>query len=190
MPDVPEAFVGAEPEAVFATASYEYGVDVEVNGQMWFPGGRVGMFDCGFTLPYRTWLEAAGTEASVCVTRMWLPDPAASYLIERDGHAPHKVVLPEGVFEIDIAWPRPKVGLEVNGWASHGTRSAFDHEDMALLQAVAGQAAIAIENARLYQSQAERVAELSGLQQIASAMTSSTPAQNYTGTLSVTVNYN
>src|SRR5207247_7413837 len=53
-------------------------------------------------------------------------------------------------------------------------RSAFDHEDMALLQAVAGQAAIAIENARLYQSQAERVAELSGLQQIASAMTSLT----------------
>ncbi len=59
-------------------------------------------------------------------------------------------------------------------------RSAFDHEDMALLQAVAGQAAIAIENARLYQSQAERVAELSGLQQIASAMTALTdPRQMY-----------
>lgn len=59
-------------------------------------------------------------------------------------------------------------------------RNAFDHEDMALLQAVAGQAAIAIENARLYQSQAERVAELSGLQQIASAMSSLTdPRQMY-----------
>jgi predicted dehydrogenase len=85
---------GAEPEAVFATARYEYGVDVEMNGQMWYSGGRVGMFDCGFTLPYRTWLEATGTEASVCVTQMWLPEPAASYLVERDGEAPQKVVLP------------------------------------------------------------------------------------------------
>src|SRR5258706_15390362 len=58
--------------------------------------------------------------------------------------------------------------------------AAFDHEDMILLQAVAGQAAIAIENARLYQSQSERVTELSGLQQIASAMTSLTePRQMY-----------
>src|SRR5260221_4592584 len=59
-------------------------------------------------------------------------------------------------------------------------RAAFDHEDMILLQAVAGQAAIAIENARLFQSQSERVTELSGLQQIASAMTSLTdPRQMY-----------
>ncbi len=86
---------GAEPEAVFATARYEYGVDVEMNGMLWFSGGRVGMFDCGFTLPYRTWLEATGTLASVCVTRMWLPEPAASYLVERDGEAAQKVVLPE-----------------------------------------------------------------------------------------------
>jgi predicted dehydrogenase len=86
---------GAEPVAVFATARYEFGVDVEMNGQMWFADGRVGMFDCGFTLPYRTWLEATCTEASVCVTRMWLPDPAASYLIERDGRPPEKAVLPE-----------------------------------------------------------------------------------------------
>src|SRR5258708_1488016 len=59
-------------------------------------------------------------------------------------------------------------------------RAQFDHEDMILLQAVAGQAAIAIENARLYQDQAERVTELSGLQQIAQAMTSLTdPRQMY-----------
>jgi len=59
-------------------------------------------------------------------------------------------------------------------------RAAFDHEDLALLQAVAGQAAIAIENARLYQTQAERVAELSGLQEIAAAMGSfSDPRQMF-----------
>ncbi|HVO42118.1 MAG TPA: GAF domain-containing protein, partial [Aggregatilineales bacterium] len=58
--------------------------------------------------------------------------------------------------------------------------AAFDHEDMTLLQAIAGQAAIAIENARLYQSQSERLTELSGLQQIVSAMTSlADPRQMY-----------
>jgi predicted dehydrogenase len=86
---------GAEPEAVFATARYEHGVDVEMNGELWFSGGRMGGFDCGFTLPYRTWLEAVGTNAGVCVTRMWLPEPAASYLLERDGKPAEKVVLPE-----------------------------------------------------------------------------------------------
>ncbi len=49
-------------------------------------------------------------------------------------------------------------------------RFAFDHEDMALLQATAAQTAMAIENAQLNQSQVERVAELSGLQQIAQTM--------------------
>ncbi|MEP7284202.1 MAG: GAF domain-containing protein [Chloroflexota bacterium] len=57
------------------------------------------------------------------------------------------------------------------------TRAAYDHEDMILLQAIAGQAAIAIENARLFQSQTERVTELSGLQQISAAMTSLTDAR-------------
>jgi len=59
-------------------------------------------------------------------------------------------------------------------------RAVFNHEHMALLEAVGGQAAIAIENARLYQSQTERLAELSGLQQIAQAMGSFTdPRQMY-----------
>lgn len=52
------------------------------------------------------------------------------------------------------------------------SRVAFDHEDMALLQILAAQLGIAIENARLQQTQSERAAELSGLQQIASVMTS------------------
>ncbi len=46
----------------------------------------------------------------------------------------------------------------------------FDREDQALLVLLAEQAAIAIENARQYNSQAERVAELSGLQKIAQAI--------------------
>ncbi|PJF31537.1 MAG: hypothetical protein CUN51_04195 [Candidatus Thermofonsia Clade 1 bacterium] len=61
------------------------------------------------------------------------------------------------------------------------SRVAFDHEDMALLQILAAQIAIAVENARLQQTQSERAAELSGLQQIASVMTSMRDArQMYT----------
>lgn len=66
-------------------------------------------------------------------------------------------------------------------------RAAFDHEDMALLQAVAGQAGIAIENAQLYQNQAERVAELSGLQQIAQAMGSFTDQRQMYGQLAMRI---
>ena len=66
------------------------------------------------------------------------------------------------------------VGDRLIGTLELGSRSrvAFDHEDLALLQVLAGQLAIAIENARLQQMQSERAAELNGLQQIASAMTS------------------
>jgi PAS domain S-box-containing protein len=61
------------------------------------------------------------------------------------------------------------------------SRVAFDHEDMALLQILASQLGIAVENARLQQTQSERAAELNGLQQIASVMTSMRdPRQMYT----------
>ncbi len=46
----------------------------------------------------------------------------------------------------------------------------FDRDDLALLNLIAEQAGIAIENARQYSEQAERVAELSGLQKIAQAI--------------------
>jgi PAS domain S-box-containing protein len=51
-----------------------------------------------------------------------------------------------------------------------GLAGRFDHDDLGLLQIVADQAAIAVENARLYSQQAERVAELSGLQKISQAI--------------------
>ena len=47
---------------------------------------------------------------------------------------------------------------------------AYDREDQALLALIAEQAAVAIDNARQYSTQAERVAELSGLQKIAQAI--------------------
>jgi len=49
-------------------------------------------------------------------------------------------------------------------------KGKFDRDDVALLTLLSEQSAIAIENARQYSSQAERVEELSGLQKIAEAM--------------------
>lgn len=50
------------------------------------------------------------------------------------------------------------------------SRYAFDHEDLTLLESIAGQAAIAIENARLAAEQANRLMQLTGLQSIAQTM--------------------
>lgn len=50
------------------------------------------------------------------------------------------------------------------------TRYAFDHDDLALLESIAGQAAIAIENARLATAQANRLVQMTGLQSIAQTM--------------------
>jgi PAS domain S-box-containing protein len=49
-------------------------------------------------------------------------------------------------------------------------RYAFDHEDLALLEAIAGQAAIAIENTRLTTEQENRLVQLTGLQSIVQTM--------------------
>ncbi len=50
--------------------------------------------------------------------------------------------------------------------------NAFSQQDLRLLQAIAGQAAVAIENARLYEETQSRVDEMAGLFQIAGIVTS------------------
>ena len=60
-------------------------------------------------------------------------------------------------------------------------RNAFDREDLGILRLIGEQAAIAIENARQYGQQVERIAELSGLQKIAQAISVlQDPRQLYT----------
>ncbi len=49
-------------------------------------------------------------------------------------------------------------------------RNAFSQRDVALLQAISGQVAAALQVARIYTEQSTRVAELNGLQQIAEVM--------------------
>jgi len=77
--------MGAEPVRAFASARHAHGVDVEVTGQLAFLGDRVASFDCGFTLPYRAWLEVVGTGGTVRVPRMWAPHPRATWEVETNG---------------------------------------------------------------------------------------------------------
>ena len=77
--------MGAEPVRAFAQARHAHGVDVEVSGQLWFPDDRVAAFDCGFTLPYRAWLEIVGTRGTIRVPRMWAPHPRATWELEVNG---------------------------------------------------------------------------------------------------------
>ena len=76
---------GAEPVRVYATAKYDYGVDVQMNGLLWLADGRVGAFDCGFTSPLRQRLEIVGTTGVIHVPEMWVPGPSAVFTLERDG---------------------------------------------------------------------------------------------------------
>jgi predicted dehydrogenase len=82
-----------EPERVYAAASMLHGVDVATSGILHFRGGRVGTFDCGFTLPMRQWLEIVGTEGVIRVPEMWVPHSAADFTVERDGREPERAVV-------------------------------------------------------------------------------------------------
>jgi predicted dehydrogenase len=84
---------GAEPVRAYATAVYQHGVDVAMDGLLWLADGRVGAFDCGFTVPLRGWLEITGTEGVVRVPEMWLPPRRASFTIEREGRPAEEVVV-------------------------------------------------------------------------------------------------
>ena len=77
--------MGAEPVRVFATGRHAHGVDIEVNCQFGFADGRSAAFDCGFTMPYRTWLEVVGTLGTIRVPRMWSPHPRATWEVEING---------------------------------------------------------------------------------------------------------
>jgi predicted dehydrogenase len=92
---------GAEPVRVTAAARIYNGVDVEMNGILTFDDCRTGTFDCGFTLPYRGWLEIVGTEGTVTVQEMWLPLSRATYSIRREGRPIEEVVI-EGEDQIQL----------------------------------------------------------------------------------------
>ncbi len=84
---------GAEPVQVYAAATYEHGVDVEMNGILWFADGRMATLDTGFTHPLRLWLEITGTKGVVTIHDMWLPSPRATFRIDREGQPPETITV-------------------------------------------------------------------------------------------------
>jgi predicted dehydrogenase len=84
---------GAEPVRAYATATYQHGVDVEMNGVLRLADGRMASFDCGFTLPFRGWMEIVGMEGTVDIPDIWLPSAHATYTIRREGKPVEEVVI-------------------------------------------------------------------------------------------------
>ena len=78
--------MGQEPVRVWATARYDFDVDVEMNGVLWFPDGAIATFDCGFVHPMRQWLEIVGERGTIYVPEMWVPRSKAAEFIRRDEH--------------------------------------------------------------------------------------------------------
>jgi predicted dehydrogenase len=85
---------GAEPTSVLALANYQHGVDLSMSGILKFSDGRVGAFDCGFTLPFRSAMEIVGTKGIVRIPQMWLPPKNATFEIERENQAVEVVTVP------------------------------------------------------------------------------------------------
>src|SRR5262249_8516308 len=77
--------LGVEPVRAWATARYEFGVDVEMSGVLWFDGGATASFDCGFVHPMRQWLEIVGETGTIYVPEMWVPHDWADFDVEPDG---------------------------------------------------------------------------------------------------------
>lgn len=72
----------AEPVRVFATAEYDFDVDIKMSAMLWFSDDRMASFDCGFTLPLRQRMEIAGSKGVLRVPRMWLPLETGAYSIQ------------------------------------------------------------------------------------------------------------
>ncbi len=78
---------GQEPVRAWATAHYEHGVDVAMSGMLWFAGGGVASFDCGFVHPMRQWFEVVGEKGTITVPEMWVPHDRPDFEVHRDGAA-------------------------------------------------------------------------------------------------------
>ena len=67
---------GEEPDGLSAFARFdERGVDRTFIGQLRFPGGLLGQFDCGFAAPDRERVEIVGSDASLVLDAPYLPEP-------------------------------------------------------------------------------------------------------------------
>ncbi len=131
----------AEPVRVFASAHYAHDCDVEMSALLWFADGRMASFDCGFTSPFRGWLEIVGETGTVEIPEMWLPSDPATYTILRQGDAPEDVAIggydqmvcmlddfAQAVWENRDPVPAPEEAIKTLAVIDALTQSAQQHE--------------------------------------------------------------
>jgi predicted dehydrogenase len=92
--------MGAEPVRAWATARYEHGVDVEMNGVLWFADGRLASFDCGFVHPLRQWLEIVGETGVISIPDTWVPPARALFAARPDESYLAEIISVEGEDQI------------------------------------------------------------------------------------------
>jgi xylose dehydrogenase (NAD/NADP) len=115
---------GEEPVKVWATARYQFGVDVAMSATLWFADGRMASFDCGFVHPMRQWFEIV-CEKGTLVADMWVPRKSTYYQLDNEG-AEGKAFEVEGhdqiqcmlenfgryVLEDKPVWPAPEEAIK------------------------------------------------------------------------------
>ena len=83
------------PSRVFATAQWRDGIDMRMNGMLWFPNGQMATFESGFDAVRRRWMEVAGTNgALVCddFTKPWNVDKPRFWFHNADGTSDQNIV--------------------------------------------------------------------------------------------------
>ena len=83
------------PSRVFATAQWRDGIDMRMNGILWFPGGQMATFESGFDAVRRRWMEVVGTNAAlVCddFTKPWNVEKPRFWFHNADGTSDKNVV--------------------------------------------------------------------------------------------------
>ncbi|MBX9668404.1 MAG: Gfo/Idh/MocA family oxidoreductase [Candidatus Obscuribacterales bacterium] len=83
-------YFGGEPLSVFARGEFskDLGVDTAVTGIMEFEQGRA-VFDCSFSMPYRTDLEVVGETGRIYFPRAWQPHEQATMFVNDE-----QIILP------------------------------------------------------------------------------------------------
>jgi predicted dehydrogenase len=136
---------GAEPTSVMATANYQHGVDLSMSGILKFADSRLAGFDCGFTMPFRGWMEIVGAKGIVRVPQMWLPPKNAIFEVVRENQAVEVVKVEcecqiarmledfaSAVFEGREAQPSPEEAVKTLKALDALARAASDGREVAV----------------------------------------------------------
>ncbi len=116
---------GEEPVRVWASARFQFGVDIAMNVVLWFADGRTASFDCGFTHPFRQWFEIVCEKGTISVPDMWLPAKAAYTVQIGESSSPEKIKVAgfdqiqcmvedfgRYVLEDQPVWPAPEEAIK------------------------------------------------------------------------------